>query len=126
MSLFPDSFISFHPLCILLNSMASRAMSRSLITSARSALHSTGNSSRAAGGRSASSTTRTAFAEGRNPFGNSASFRRRCAESSIPLHNAVAAAKLISHLSVSSRNCSALSLGLQGYINAAFNALRDV
>eukprot|EP00252_Welwitschia_mirabilis_P006299 TRINITY_DN1714_c0_g1_i4.p2 TRINITY_DN1714_c0_g1~~TRINITY_DN1714_c0_g1_i4.p2 ORF type:complete len:113 (-),score=11.92 TRINITY_DN1714_c0_g1_i4:480-818(-) len=37
--------------------------------------------------------------------------RRRILQSAIPLHNAVAAAKLVSHLSTSSRSSSALSLG---------------
>eukprot|EP01018_Ginkgo_biloba_P038720 Gb_00326 [translate_table: standard] len=90
--------------------MASRVMSRFLVTSARTALHSSRNSFGAAGERTASSTARTSFSGRRNPFGNSANFRRRHAESSVPLHNAVAAAKLISHLSVGSRSCSALSL----------------
>ncbi|XP_057848751.1 uncharacterized protein LOC131059736 isoform X2 [Cryptomeria japonica] len=40
-------------------------------------------------------------------------FRRRLAETSIPLHSAIAAAKLVSHLSFSSRSAkSALPLGL--------------
>ncbi|GLJ18246.1 hypothetical protein SUGI_0322740 [Cryptomeria japonica] len=39
-------------------------------------------------------------------------FRRRLAETSIPLHSAIAAAKLVSHLSFSSRSAkSALPLG---------------
>eukprot|EP01018_Ginkgo_biloba_P033088 Gb_19253 [translate_table: standard] len=101
--------------------MASRAMSRSLVTSARAALHSSGNSFGTAGGRSSSSTARTPFSGRRSPFGNNASFRRRWVESSIPLHNTVAAAKLVSHLSVNSRSGSALSLGLQGYVNAPFH-----
>eukprot|EP01018_Ginkgo_biloba_P033090 Gb_22733 [translate_table: standard] len=106
--------------------MASRAVSRSLITSARSALHSTGNSFRAAGGRSASSTPRTPFTGCRTPFGNNASLRRRCTVSSFPLHDAVAAAKLVSHLSINSQSSSALSSGLQSYVNAPSHTLRDV
>ncbi|XP_057814572.1 uncharacterized protein LOC131028328 isoform X5 [Cryptomeria japonica] len=88
--------------------MASRYAS--FTRSARSAMH---HSSR----RGPSSSFRpsnpkpTSFT---NP--SSASTRRRWAMSLIPLHNAVADAKLVSHLSVTSRNCSALALGLQGFI----------
>ncbi|XP_057814567.1 uncharacterized protein LOC131028328 isoform X2 [Cryptomeria japonica] len=90
--------------------MASRYAS--FTRSARSAMH---HSSR----RGPSSSFRpsnpkpTSFT---NP--SSASTRRRWAMSLIPLHNAVADAKLVSHLSVTSRNCSALALGLQGFIDA--------
>jgi len=44
----------------------------------------------------------------------------------IPLHDAVAAARLVSHLGVNSRSRSALPLGLQGYINASFRMLRNI
>eukprot|EP01018_Ginkgo_biloba_P033086 Gb_18031 [translate_table: standard] len=90
--------------------MASRYAT--LLRSVRPAFNSGGNSFRAAGGRAAPSTPRRSFSNFRNPIGyDSARFRRHCAKSLIPLHDAVAAAKLISHLSVSSRSRSALSLG---------------
>ena len=62
-----------------------------------------------------SSTTRPASASNRsrNTLGNdSSSFRQRCLKSLIPLHSAVAAAKLVSHLSFNSRTGSALPLGI--------------
>nr|ABK23346.1 unknown [Picea sitchensis] len=91
--------------------MASRLMSRSLISSARSTFQSGGNAFRAARGRPASSNTRPPSSSDRNPFrNNSTNFRRRCAETMIPLHDAVAGAKLISHLAVNSRSRSSLSL----------------
>jgi len=91
--------------------MASRLMSRSLISSARSAFQSGGNPFRAARGHSASSTTRPPSSSNRNPLRNdSTNFRRRCARTMIPLHDAVAGATLISHLAVNSRSRSALSL----------------
>eukprot|EP01018_Ginkgo_biloba_P038717 Gb_00332 [translate_table: standard] len=112
-------FTPFRP-SNLLNSMASRYAT--LLRSVRPAFNSGGNSFRAAGGRAAPSTPRRSFSAFRNPIGyDSARFRRHCAKSLIPLHDAVAAAKLISHLSVSSRSRSALSLGLQGYVNAPFH-----
>lgn len=86
-------------------------MSRSLISSARSAFQSGGNTFRAARGHSASSTSRPRSAFNRNPARNeNANFRRRCAQTMIPLHDAVAGATLISHLAVNSRSRSALSL----------------
>jgi len=91
--------------------MASRLMSRSLISSARSTFQSGGNSFRAARGRPASSTTSPPPSSNRHPLkNNSSNFRRRCAETMIPLHDAVAGAKLISHLAVNSRSRSALAL----------------
>eukprot|EP01018_Ginkgo_biloba_P033058 Gb_00957 [translate_table: standard] len=92
--------------------------------SVRAALHSGGNSFRAAGGRTASSPPRAPSSGGRNPFGSDSSASRRsftsysrlpaelgCAVSLISLHNTVAAARLTSHLSINSRTCSALSQG---------------
>lgn len=91
--------------------MASRLMSRSLISSARSAFQSGGNTFRAARGHSASSTARPRSASNRNSVRNeNTNFRRRCAQTMIPLHDAVAGATLISHLAVNSRSRSALSL----------------
>jgi len=85
--------------------MASRLMSRSLISSARSAFQSGGNTFRAARGHSASSTARPRSASNRNSVRNeNTNFRRRCAQTMIPLHDAVAGATLISHLAVNSRS----------------------
>lgn len=92
--------------------MASRygAFTRSV----RSAMHSSGSgrsSFRAAGSRPAPSNPRPHFNDRRTPLtNNAASLRRRWAETMIPLHNAVADAKLVSHLSVNTRDRSTLSL----------------
>nr|ADE77559.1 unknown [Picea sitchensis] len=84
--------------------------------SARSAFYSTSNPFRAS-----SSTTRPPVSSRRAVFEyNSASPRRRCVESMIPLHNVVASAKLVTHLSVNSRSSGALSLGFQGYFNFSY------
>jgi len=83
--------------------------------SARNLLMSNGRSTRAS-----SSTNRPASATHRsgNMLGNdSSSFRQRCVKSLIPLHSAVASAKLVSHLSFNSRTGSALPLGLRGYVH---------
>ncbi|GLJ23599.1 hypothetical protein SUGI_0446910 [Cryptomeria japonica] len=95
--------------------MASRAASRTV----RSAFRSAGNPFRHAEGTNRSRPISFPARNGRE----TAIFRRRCVKSMIPLHDAVAAAKLVSHLSVSSRTCSALSLGLQSYVHAPFHAL---
>nr|ABR17090.1 unknown [Picea sitchensis] len=82
---------------------------------ARNLLMSNGRSTGAS-----SSTTRPASAShrSRNMLGNdSSSFRQRCVKSLIPLHSAVASAKLVSHLSFNSRTGSALPLGLRGYVH---------
>jgi len=102
--------------------MASRygAFTRSV----RSAVHSSGSgrsSFRTAGSRPAPSNPRPHFNDRRSPStNNAASLRRRWAETLIPLHNAVADAKLVSHLSVNTRDRSTLSLGLQIFLDAAF------
>ncbi|XP_057851387.1 protein NONRESPONDING TO OXYLIPINS 2, mitochondrial isoform X2 [Cryptomeria japonica] len=75
-----------------------------------------------AGGRPTSSAARASFCK--NTLGNDSSrFRNSfvsysrlsaelgCAMSMMPLHNVVATARLTSHLSLNSRNCSALSQG---------------
>jgi len=103
-------------------SMASRygAFSRSVRSAVRSS--SSGRSSfRTAGTRPEPSNPRPHFNNRRSPLmNNAASLRRRWAETLIPLHNAVAEAKLVSHLSVNTRDRSTLSLGLQIFIDAAF------
>jgi len=102
--------------------MASRygAFTRSV----RSAVHSSGSgrsSFRTAGSRPAPSNPRPHFNDRGSPStNNAASLRRRWAETLIPLHNAVADAKLVSHLSVNTRDRSTLSLGLQIFLDAAF------
>jgi len=114
--------------------MASRALSRSIISSARSALHSSGRNTvsvRAAsaggGGTGSSATARPPSSSGttRNYLfrNDTASSRRRLAESTIPLHNAVANAKLKSHLAINSSPCSAISLGLQGFFGTHWSSL---
>eukprot|EP00252_Welwitschia_mirabilis_P027788 TRINITY_DN964_c0_g1_i3.p2 TRINITY_DN964_c0_g1~~TRINITY_DN964_c0_g1_i3.p2 ORF type:complete len:104 (-),score=7.65 TRINITY_DN964_c0_g1_i3:392-703(-) len=75
--------------------------------SARSAFHAgTRNSFRTAN----SNTPRNHFAvhsQKRRNFENVAQmFRRRGAQSMVPFHNAVASAKLVSHLAFNSRTCS--------------------
>eukprot|EP01018_Ginkgo_biloba_P002073 Gb_01016 [translate_table: standard] len=98
--------------------MANRcgALTRSAFATARSALHSKGISFTAEG-KAASSKFSARIAND-----NTASPRRftsisrlpaelACALSLIPLHSAVAAARLTSRLSVNSRNCRALSQG---------------
>nr|ADE77655.1 unknown [Picea sitchensis] len=90
----------------------------SFARSARSAFRSSGRSTfRASGGRTQSSSTArppllSQRTSSRNNIGN---FRRRCAQSMIPLHDAVAAARLVSHLGVNSRSRSALPLGLDSF-----------
>nr|ABR16585.1 unknown [Picea sitchensis] len=90
--------------------------------SARSAFYSTSNRFRAS-----SSTARPPVSSRRAVFEyNSASSRRRCAESMIPLHNVVASAKLVTHLSVSTRSSRALSHGYQGYFISSYKLLPSV
>nr|ABK25542.1 unknown [Picea sitchensis] len=112
--------------------MASRVLSRSLISSARSALHSSGRNSVGVRAAPARSTASSATARPPSPsattrnhlFRNDiASSRRRLAQSTIPLHNAVANAKLKSHLAINSSPCSAISLGLQGFFGTHWSSL---
>ncbi|XP_057851401.1 uncharacterized protein LOC131061630 isoform X1 [Cryptomeria japonica] len=88
--------------------MASRHGAFSFSRNARSAFNSFRNSS-----STAPRTTRAARRT-RNLFENASgsTTRRRFAETMIPLHNAVASAKLVTQLSVSSRSSRALSLGV--------------
>lgn len=88
--------------------------------SARSAFYSTRSSSFR--GRPATSNTRppsySSSRRNRHLFENQIlNSRRRWAESLIPLHNAVASAKLVSHLGFNSRSSGSLSLGFQGFVD---------
>ncbi|XP_057851409.2 uncharacterized protein LOC131061636 [Cryptomeria japonica] len=89
--------------------MAARYGSSSFARTARSAFNSFRNSSSS---YSASQSPRTPRGA-RNVFenGSPSMNRRRLAETLIPLHNVVASAKLVSHLSVSSRSCRTLCSG---------------
>ncbi|XP_057851411.1 uncharacterized protein LOC131061637 isoform X2 [Cryptomeria japonica] len=87
--------------------MATRFGASSFSRTARTAFNSFRNSS-----SSASQTSRTPRRV-KNMFenGSPSMNRRRLAETMIPLHNAAACAKLVTHLSASSRSCRALASG---------------
>ncbi|KAH9303327.1 hypothetical protein KI387_014910 [Taxus chinensis] len=91
--------------------MATRYGASSFSRTARSAFNSFRNSSASQSSRTPRR-TRNLFENG-SPSMN----RRRLAETMIPLHNAAACAKLVTHLSVSSRSCRALASGFSHLMN---------
>ncbi|GLJ23622.1 hypothetical protein SUGI_0447360 [Cryptomeria japonica] len=99
--------------------MATRFGASSFSRTARTAFNSFRNSS-----SSASQTSRTPRRV-KNMFenGSPSMNRRRLAETMIPLHNAAACAKLVTHLSASSRSCRALASGLQGYFFPSYQLM---